>query len=200
MAASTHHRLAPSHLLRGFGLPVQLVAGWISDSPHRGFTASIAVSIEGAMILTIAGIGHGLKSDPTQLRVLVTLYATILLLFVSAVGFVFLSIEGYFSVIEKAQEFGVLKVLGASMRYFLLLLFLENLTICVPGTVVAIALTFLTRWGLGFSFPDFLRLDVEYLSWPIAFGITNTASLIGGVIGARKAIRDGVIQALSYEA
>jgi len=132
MAGSTHHRLAPSHLLRGFGLPVQLVAGSINDSLHRSFTASIAVSIEGAVILTIAGIGHGLKSDPTQLRLLVTPYATILLLFVSAVGFVSLSIEGYFSVIEKAQEFGVLKVLGASMMYFLLLLFLEDLTICIP--------------------------------------------------------------------
>jgi ABC-type antimicrobial peptide transport system permease subunit len=199
MAGSTHHRRAPSHLLSGFSLPVQLVGGWIMDAPDRGFTASIAVSIEATMILTVAGIWHGLRADPTNVRMLFTFLATVLFLFVSAVGFVFLSIEGYFSVIEKTQEFGVLKILGASTRYFLLLLSLETLTICVPGTVAAIGLTFLTRWGLGFSFPDFLRLDVVYLSWPIAFGITATASLIGGVIGARKAIRDGVIQALSYE-
>ena len=169
------------------------------DAPDRGFTASIAVSLEATMILAVAGIWHGLRADPTNVRMLFTFLATVLFLFVSAVGFVFLSIEGYFSVIEKTQEFGVLKILGASTRYFSLLLFLETLTICVPGTVAAIGLTFLTRWGLGFSFPDFLRLDVVYLSWPIAFGITATASLIGGVIGARKAIRDGVIQALSYE-
>jgi ABC-type antimicrobial peptide transport system permease subunit len=117
-------------------------------------------------------------------------------LFASAVGFVLLSIEGYFSVIEKQQEFGVLRVLGASMRFFLRLLLLETLTICVAGTVAAIGMTLLIRWGLDFVFPDSLRLDVVYLSWPTAFGITATASLIGGVVGARKAIRDGVIQAL----
>jgi ABC-type antimicrobial peptide transport system permease subunit len=125
-----------------------------------------------------------------------TLFATVLLLFASAVGFVLLSIEGYFSVIEKQQEFGVLRVLGASMRFFLRLLLLETLTICVAGTVAAIGMTLLIRWGLDFVFPDSLRLDVVYLSWPTAFGITATASLIGGVVGARKAIRDGVIQAL----
>jgi len=196
MGGSTHHRLSPIHLLSGCGLQVQLVAGWINDEPHRSFTAAVAISIEAAIILTVAGIRHGLQSDPTRLRLLVTLYATILLLFVAAIGLVFLSIECYFSVIEKTQEFGVLRVLGASMRYFLYLLLLETLTICVPGTVAAIGVTFLIRWGLDFAFPDFLRLDVVYLSWPIAFGITAIASLIGGVVGARKAIRDGVIQAL----
>ena len=200
MADSTHRRPAPSHLLGRFGLPVQLVAGWIIDAPHRCFTASIAVCIEATMILTVAGIGHGLRADPTTVRLLIIILATVLLLFVSAVGFAFLSIEGYFSVIEKTQEFGVLKILGASIRYFLLLLFLETLTICVPGTIAAIGLTYLIGWGLEFAFPNFLRLDVVCLSWPIAFGITATASLIGGVIGARKAIRDGIIQALSYEA
>ena len=200
MAGPTHHRRAPSHFLSGFGFPVQLVGGWIMDAPDRGFTASIAVSLEATMILAVAGIWHGLRADPTNVRMLFTLLATVLFLFVSAVGFVFLSIEGYFSVIEKTQEFGVLKILGASTRYFSLLLFLETLTICVPGTVAAIGLTFFIGRGLEFVFPNFLRLDVVYLSWPIAFGITITASLIGGVIGARKAIRDGIIQALSYEA
>jgi ABC-type antimicrobial peptide transport system permease subunit len=176
---------------------VQLVGGWIIDTPERCFTASIAVSIEATMIVTIAGIWHGLRADPTNLRMLFTSFATVLFLFVSAVGFVFLSIEGYFSVIEKTQEFGVLKTLGASTRYFLLLLSLETLTICVPGTVAAIGLTFLIGMGLEYAFRNFLRLDVVYLSWPIAFGVTVTASLIGGVIGARKAIRDGIIQALS---
>ena len=196
MAGSTHHRRAPSHLLRGFGLPMQLVGGWIMDAPERGFTASIAVSIEATMILTVAGIWHGFRANQTNERMIFTLFATVLLLFASAVGFVLLSIEGYFSVIEKQQEFGVLRVLGASMRFFLRLLLLETLTICVAGTVAAIGMTLLIRWGLDFVFPDSLRLDVVYLSWPTAFGITATASLIGGVVGARKAIRDGVIQAL----
>jgi ABC-type antimicrobial peptide transport system permease subunit len=78
-------------------------------------------------------------------------------------------------VIEKTQEFGVLKIPGASNRYFSLLLLLETLTICVPETVVAIGLIFFIRMGLEFAFPNLFRLDVVYLSWPIAFGITVTA-------------------------
>ena len=151
------------------------------------------------MILTVAGVRHGVNADPTAVRLVFTLWASVLFLFISAVGFIFLSIERYFSVIEKTQEFGVLKVLGTSMRYFLFLLLLETCAICVPGTVGGIGLTFLMGWGVDSAFPKFLRLDVVYPWWPIAFGITATASMIGGVIGARRAIRTGVIQALSYE-
>lgn len=170
------------------------------DAPERGFTASIAVSIEAILILAVAGIWHGRRADPTNVRMLGTLFAMVLFLFVSAVGFVFLSIEGYSSVIEKTQEFGVLKILGASTRYLSLLLFLETLTICVPGTVAAIGLTFLIGRGMEIRFPNFLRLDEVYQAWSIAFAITVTALLIGGAFGDRKAIRDGIIQALSYEA
>ncbi len=200
MPSAAHHRLLLGRCEGGFGLHLQLVAGWISDAPLRGTTASMAVSIEAATILVIAGIRHGLKVDPTSVRLVFTLWATTLLFFVSVVGFAFQTIEGYFSVIAKTQEFGVLKVLGASTKHFLLLLLFEALPICALGNVVAIALTFPIKWGIHFAFPNFLRLDVVCLSWPIAFGITLTASLVGGIIGARKAIRDGVVQALSYEA
>ena len=199
MAGSYQDRLVPADRLGGFGLPVRLVAGWIRDVPQRIFTASIAVSIESAVILTLAGVRHGVRADANLVRLLFTTWATALLLFVSTAGFVLLSIERYFSVIERTQEIGVLKVLGASMRYFLLLMFLEAAAICVPGTVAGIGLTFLVRWGLAFAFPNFLRLDVVYLAWPVAFGITVAAAMIGGYIGARKAIRDGVTRALSYE-
>lgn len=148
MSWSKHVRLAQTDHLKDFGLPVRLVAGWISDVPHRAVTASVAVSIEAAMILTIAGIRHGANADPTAVRLVFTVWASVLFLFISAVGFIFLSIERYFSVIEKTQEFGVLKVLGASMRYFLLILLLETSAICVPGIVGGIGLTFLMGWGL----------------------------------------------------
>ena len=82
------------------------------DAPERGFTAPIAVTIEAILILAVAGIWHGRRADPTNVRMLGTLFAMVLFLLVSAVGFVFLSIEGYSSVIEKTQEFGVLNQMG----------------------------------------------------------------------------------------
>ena len=177
----------------------QIVRGWIGDVPYRSYTAALLVSIEVAVILTMAGIDHGLKgaSSPGQLQF--ALLAIALLLFVALVGFSFLAIERYFCVAEKTQDLGVLKVLGASRSYIAGVLLIETLAICVPGFVAGVGVTFLGRWGTALAFPRLLRVDVVLLSWPIAFAIAALGSMLGGILGARKAIRDGVVQALSYE-
>jgi len=182
-------------------LPVtfRLVARWIGDVPHRSFTAGVAVCIEVAIILTIAGFLHGLRANPTFARLQLTLYTNLLLFFVCGVGFIFLSIERYLCTIERTQEFGLLKVLGAPFSYFSLLLISETLAICVPGTTAGIGLMFLTRLGVSRAFPRFLQLDVVCIWWIFALGIVVIGSLAGAGIGARKAIKDGIVQAMSYE-
>jgi len=169
------------------------------DVPHRSYTAGLLVSIEVAVILTMAGINHGLKgaSSPGQLQF--ALLAIALLLFVALVGFSFLAIERYFCVVEKTQDLGVLRVLGASRSYIASVLLMEIFTICMPGFVAGVGAAFLARWGAALAFPRLLRVDVVWLSWPIAFVVAALGSMVGGILGARKAIRDGVVQALSYE-
>lgn len=76
---------------------------------------------------------------------------------------------------------------------------MESFVICVPATVAGIGLTFLIGWGMRVTFPEFLRLDLVFMWWVIALVIGAIASLIGSGIGALKAVRDGVVQALSYE-
>lgn len=177
----------------------QLVRGWVRDVPHRSYAAGGLACIEVAVILTMAGILHGLGSASTRVQMPFALYAIVLLLFVSLVGCVFLAIERYFCVMEKAQELGILKVLGASLGYVLGLLLMETLAICVPGAIAGIGLAFLARWGAALAFPKLLVVDVVWPWWPLAFGVAALASMAGGIIGTRKAIRNGVIQALSYE-
>lgn len=178
---------------------LRLVIGWLRDAPQRSYTAGVAICVEAAMILTVAGIQHGLKSDPTFARLNFTLWTTVLLLIVVAVGLPFIAIERYFSVLERAQEFGILRVLGAGSQYFCLLLLMETCVINVPATVAGIAVTFLIRWGMQLSFPEFLRLDIVLIWWAIALAIVSVASLTGSVIGALKAVKDGLVQALTYE-
>jgi ABC-type antimicrobial peptide transport system permease subunit len=176
-----------------------LILGWLRDSPRQSYTAGAAISLEAAMLLTLAGIQHGLKSDPTFARLNFTLWTSLLLLLVVAVGSLFVAIERYFSVIERTQEFGVLHVLGAAAGHYSLLLVMEASIICIPGTVAGICLTFLIRWGMRVTFPEFLKLDIAYFWWPIVLLIVEAASLIGSAVAVRKAVRDGLIQALSYE-
>jgi ABC-type antimicrobial peptide transport system permease subunit len=158
---------------------LRLIGGWLRETPQKSYTAGIAISIEAAMLLTAAGIQHGLKSDPTFARLNFTLWTTVLLLIVTIVGFLYISIEQYFSVLERTQQFGNLKVLGAGSGYFCLLLLTETLLICVPGTVAGIFLTVLIRWGMQVTFPNFLKLGLIFAWWAIALSTVATVSRIG---------------------
>ena len=158
---------------------LRLIGGWLRETPQKSYTAGIAISIEAAMLLTAAGIQHGLKSDPTFARLNFTLWTTVLLLIVTIVGFLYISIEQYFSVLERTQQFGNLKVLGAGSGYFCLLLLTETLLICVPGTVAGIFLTLLIRWGMQVTFSNFLKLDLIFAWWAIALSTVATVSRIG---------------------
>jgi ABC-type antimicrobial peptide transport system permease subunit len=169
------------------------------DSAQKSYTAAVAVCVEVAMILSVAGIQHGLKADPTYARLNFTLWTSALLLFVSALGFVFLAAERYFSVIGKTQEYGVLRVLGASLSYIWLVELIEALAICVPATAAGIALTFLIRLRVNLTLREFLRLDFVITDCAIALGIVVIGVALGSGIGMMKALRDGTVQALSYE-
>ena len=81
--------------------------------------------------------------------------------------------------LERTQQFGNLKVLGAGSGYFCLLLLTETLLICVPGTVAGIFLTLLIRWGMQVTFPNFLKLDLIFAWWAIALSTVATVSRIG---------------------
>jgi ABC-type antimicrobial peptide transport system permease subunit len=177
----------------------RLIFGWLRETPQKSLTAGAAICIEAAIILTVAGIQHGLNSDPTFARLNFTLWTTVLLLIVAAVVFFFIAVERYFSLVERSQELGILRILGAGSRYYGLLLLTESLMICIPSTVAGIGLTLLIRWGMQATFPEFLKLDLVFAWWGFALLTVLAATLIGSAIGAFKAIRDGVVQALSYE-
>jgi phosphatidylserine synthase len=170
---------------------LRLIGGWLRETPQKSYTAGIAISIEAAMLLTAAGIQHGLKSDPTFARLNFTLWTTVLLLIVTIVGFLYISIEQYFSVLERTQQFGNLKVLGAGSGYFCLLLLTETLLICVPGTVAGIFLTLLIRWECK-HISKFSKAGPNIcVVGNRTFDSCNCIADWAG-IGALKAVRDGV--------
>ena len=117
---------------------------------------------------------------------------------VAVIGLLFIAIERYFSILDRTQELGVLRVLGAGRTDYCLILLMETFLICVPATIAGTCVTFLIKWGIQLAFPEFLKLDLKISGYAIALLTVTIAWLIGSGIGAVKAIANGVIQALSY--
>lgn len=115
------------------------------------------------------------------------------------VGFIVVSIAMYTAVLERTREIGILKALGAPSDYILNLLFRETLLIALIGSVTGVLLTYGTQWLMMHAVPASLTQETVYKWWPIAGAISIAGALLGAILPAWKAVRQDVIQALSYE-
>lgn len=129
---------------------------------------------------------------------MVGLWTSALLLCVSAVAHLVVVLVQYGEVRERTQDYGILRVLGASTRDFLTLLAVESFLIALPGTVCGIVLAYAAKWMVIFALSRYLTLADTYWSWPATLLCSFLALMLGGQIGVRTAIRDGVEEALSY--
>ena len=115
------------------------------------------------------------------------------------VGFIVVSMAMYTAVLERTREIGILKALGASSGYILNLLIRETMLIAVIGTVVGIIMTYGTQWLMMHAVPASLTQETVYKWWPIAGAISVAGALLGAIFPGWKAVKQDVIQALSYE-
>jgi putative ABC transport system permease protein len=115
------------------------------------------------------------------------------------VGFIVVSMAMYTSVLERTREIGILKALGASSGYILSLLFRETLLLAILGTVVGVIMTYGTQWLMMHAVPASLTEETVYNWWPIAGGISVAGALLGTILPGWKAVKQDVIEAISYE-
>jgi putative ABC transport system permease protein len=115
------------------------------------------------------------------------------------VGFIVVSMAMYTAVLERTREIGILKALGASSGYILNLLIRETILIAIIGTLVGIIMTYGTQWLMMHAVPASLTQETVYKWWPIAAGISIAGALLGAIFPGWKAVKQDVIQALSYE-
>lgn len=161
-----------------------------------GCVASSALAC--AALETAAGIYIGIGPNPSLQRLMIGLWTSGLLLCVAAIAFLVLAIEQYVEVRERTQDYGILRVLGASTRDFLSLLAIEALFISIFGAVFGIVLTLAAKGLVGMAFSRYLALSIRWVFWPAALFTSLSALMLGSGVGARKAIPDGVEEALSY--
>jgi ABC-type antimicrobial peptide transport system permease subunit len=177
----------------------RLVFEHARENPHKIYTSIAAVALEVGIVLAQVGVLRGMELNQTAAHTMTVIWLSVLLLFMFSVGFVLLALEGYFDVLEHAQEFGVLRVLGASYSYLCAILFWETMVVAVPGTVVGIGFTYLAKAVIAVKLTRFLTLEIVYPWWPIAGAFAAVGSLLGAIVGAHKAVKNGLVQAMSYE-
>lgn len=162
-----------------------------------GCVASCALAC--AALQSSLGIYFGIGPSPSMQRLMIGLWTSGLLLCVALIAFFVVALEQYVEVRERTHDYGILKVLGASTRDFLNLQARESFLIAASGAAAGIVLTFAAHGIVTLAFSRYMALSVSLWSLPGALLASFCVLMLGGVVGARTAVRDGVEEALSYQ-
>jgi putative ABC transport system permease protein len=125
----------------------------------------------------------------------------LLLLVVTAASFIYVIMARYAVVLERTQEIGIFRFLGASSAYIFNLLFQESLIIAISGTTVGIAMAYGIKWFINHVLAGILSGILTQITvfewWPIAGVISLVSELLGAIVPSWKAVNQDVIQVLS---
>jgi putative ABC transport system permease protein len=114
------------------------------------------------------------------------------------IGFIVIFQAMYTAVMERTREIGILKSLGATKLYIMLLIFRETFLLAVVGVLLGYAISFATRSGLHAKFPLLPILILpNWLAY--AAGIAIVGAILGALYPAFKAAQKDPIESLAYE-
>ena len=152
------------------------------------------------LILTLVGMRY--KELPRGLK-FIDVVISLLLLVAIAASFIYVIVGRYAAVLERTQEIGVFRFLGASSVYIFNLLFQESLVISICGTTVGIAMAYGLKWFmnhvLAAILSGILTEVTVYEWWPIAGVISLVSDLLGAIVPSWKAVDQDVLQALAQK-
>jgi putative ABC transport system permease protein len=105
----------------------------------------------------------------------------------------------YMAVLQRTREIGILKSLGATKALVMTLILWEAGATGFGGTLVGIALSFVSRQALRTLVPASLPQAIVPEWWLRAGGIAIAAAFLGAVYPGMKAVRQDPIEALAHE-
>ena len=114
------------------------------------------------------------------------------------IGFLVIFQSMYTAVMERTREIGILKSLGASRFYIILVVLSETALLAITGIAFGVGITYLMRALLHYKFPT-LAFAVTPGWVSAAILIAFSGAMLGAFYPAIKAARKDPIDALSYE-
>jgi putative ABC transport system permease protein len=114
------------------------------------------------------------------------------------VGVLVIFLSMYTTVTERTREIGILRAMGASKLFIVVLVIQESMVLCVIGAVVGIGASFLLMFTLKAMLPTLSILITR--GWVLRAAIFALLSgVIGSIYPAYKAAAQDPIEALAYE-
>jgi ABC-type antimicrobial peptide transport system permease subunit len=159
----------------------------------------VGISFEVMALLMLAGLSRNLEARPYAVQMIGWVTVYFILWFVLAVSAGFVLVSRYSQIRERAQEFAILKMLGASTGYISDLLCEETAVVVIPGTVLGILWAYAGRSLIGVALPHSFLVRGAYEWWPLACLISAVGSLLAGMLAVRVTVGDDFAQALMGE-
>ena len=115
------------------------------------------------------------------------------------VDILFVVINRFSQVRERTHQFAILRVLGASSSFILILLLQETILVVAAGTIGGIVLAYAVKCLMAYFVPDLVVIQALYHLWPFV-GITPAAGFFfAGFLAASSATEEDLVEALSYK-
>jgi len=115
-----------------------------------------------------------------------------------AVGVLVIFLSMYTTVTERTREIGILRAMGASKAFIVILVIQESVVLCVIGSLVGIGASFLSMFTLKAFLPTLSILITN--GWVLRAALFALLSgILGSIYPAYKAASTDPIEALTYE-
>lgn len=171
-----------------------LVIAGARQDPTKTLRPGIAVAISTCALL--ARIGIASAPHDTIAKAMIAHWLCGLMIFVFWAAAIVSALERYTDVVERNSELGLLRVLGASNSYLLMLLIQEALVFAAPGALCGLGLAYFTRAILRVVSGSLIAFQIPLLWWPAAAVFASVGSIMGAILALPRAIAEGVRQTL----
>jgi putative ABC transport system permease protein len=124
---------------------------------------------------------------------------SIAVVFISMIiSFMVILLAMYTTIFERTREIGILKSLGASRAFVIVMVLRESVMVCFVGVLLGTVVSQVIRQVITSVFPA-LQMEMNMSEMGLACLLGLTAGLLGAIYPAYKAAQMDPVKALSYE-
>jgi len=189
-----------SSSLRGTSASRRLVLECLRENPPQTLLNALSIAFAVAIMLTLSEVT--LMPPPHHMLVITILRWTIaaMVWFALSVAMIVMAINRMPQVRERAREFAIVRMLGASFSFIAVLLVEETIFIALPGTMIGIVIATLVGWLSASGMPELFGYETRVAAWLWAGFIAATWFFCVGAVTAWVTTKqEDVLSALAYK-